>query len=301
MHNDGEYGQFRCSFAQRERAYLKMANPNAAFLELGPQDGLFFEYDAPVGFNPTLVFVNALTGNTDAWQAAVAPRCRGAGLGTLCWNFRGQAYSPFSKHLDLNADVIIGDLVALLKRVNPPRPIPVGLSIGGLYASRAILAGAPATGLVLLNTLRRIGPRIAWINDALLAAVRVGGFPLLLDLYLPLLTNEVFQAENRSKYLIASSYAPQDPSHGLFKLMEAAGSTDWDVPYERLKLPVLTITGLQDRLFLDHDEVGRLRLKLPQAKHLEWPDAGHLLPMEHPLRLADTLIEFAKGLNGHVD
>ncbi len=278
-----------------------MANSNAASLELGPQDGLYFEYDAPVASNPTLVFINALTGSTGAWQAAVAPRCRQAGLGTLCWNFRGQADSPFSKHLVLNADLIIGDLVSLMKKVNPPRPIMVGLSIGGLYASRAILAGAPAIGLVLLNTLRRIGPRIAWINDALLAAVRVGGFPLLLDLYLPLLTNEAFQAENRSKYLTASSYAPQDPNHGHFKLMEAAGSTDWDLPYEKLNLPVLTMTGLQDRLFLDHDEVERLRLRLPQAKHLEWPDAGHLLPMEHPLRLADTLSEFAKGLDGHVE
>jgi 3-oxoadipate enol-lactonase len=278
-----------------------MADPKAALLELSPQDGLYFEYDAPAGSNPTFVFVNALTGSTGAWQAAVAPRCRQAGLGTLCWNFRGQADSPFSKHLDLNADVIIGDLVSLMTKVNPPRPILVGLSIGGLYASRAILAGAPATGLVLLNTLRRIGPRIAWINDALLAAVRVGGFPLLLDLYLPLLTNEGFQAENRSKYLTASSYTPQDPNHGHFKLMEAAGSTYWDVPYEKLNLPILTITGLQDRLFLDHDEVERLRLRLPQAKHLEWPDAGHLLPMEHPLRLADRLIEFAKGLDGHVE
>lgn len=278
-----------------------MANANADILELGPEDGLYFEFDAPVASNPTLVFVNALTGSAAAWQAAVAPRCREAGLGTLCWNFRGQADSTFSKDLELNADLIIGDLVKLLQTVDPPRPILVGLSIGGLYASRAILAGAQASGLVLLNTLRRIGPRIAWINDALLTAVRVGGFPLLLDLYLPLLTNEGFQAENRSKYLTASAYTPQDPRHGHFKLMEAAGSTDWDLPYEKLKLSVLTITGLQDRLFLDHDEVQRLRLRLPQAKHLEWSDAGHLLPMEHPRRLADTLIEFARGIEGHVE
>jgi len=278
-----------------------MTESKESFLELDPEDGLHFEYDPPTATHPTLAFVNALTGSTSAWQAAVAPRCREAGLGTLCWNFRGQADSHFTQDLDLNTDLIISDLVTLMERVGPPRPVLVGLSIGGLYASRAILAGAPAIGLVLLNTLRRIGPRIAWINDALLAAVRAGGFPLLLDLYLPLLTNEAFQAENRSKYLTASSYAPQDPNHGHFKLMEAAGSTDWNLPYEKLKLPVLTITGLQDRLFLDHDEVERLRLKLPQATHLEWPDAGHLLPLEHPARLADALVDFAEELGAHVE
>ena len=278
-----------------------MGKSQTTYLELGPEDGLHFEYDPPAAKNATLIFVNALTGSTSAWQAAVAPRCRKAGLGTLCWNFRGQTDSPFSQDLDLNADLVIGDLVTLIRQVAPPRPILVGLSIGGLYGSRAILAGAPAVGLVLLNTLRRIGPRIAWINDALLAAVRVGGLPLLLDLYLPLLTNEAFQAENRSKYLTTSAYTPQDPDHGHLKLMEAAGSTDWDLPYEQLNLPVLTITGLQDRLFLDHDEVERLRSRLPQAKHVEWRDAGHLFPLEHPARLADALVHFAKGLDGHVE
>ena len=273
-----------------------MARPGTTYLELVKKDGLYFEYDAPSQKKPTLVFVNALTGSTTAWQAVVAQRCREAGLGTLCWNFRGQADSPFSEELELSADLIIGDLLTLLREVDPPRPVLVGLSIGGLYASRAILAGARATGLVLLNTLRHIGPRIAWINDALLAAVRVGGFPLLLDLYLPLLTNEDFQAENRSKYLVATTYTPQDPAHGHFKLMQAAGSTDWNVPYDELNLPVLTITGLQDRLFLDQDPVKQLRKKLRQAEHLEWTDAGHLLPLEHPVRLADALIEFAERL-----
>lgn len=278
-----------------------MGESQATYLELGPEDGLHFEYDPPAGKNATLIFVNALTGSASAWQAEVAPRCRDTGLGTLCWNFRGQADSPFSQDLDLNADLIIGDLVTLVQRVRPPRPIFVGLSIGGLYASRAVLAGAPAIGLVLLNTLRRIGPRIAWVNDALLAAVRVGGFPLLLDLYLPLLTNEAFQAENRSKFLTTSAYTPQDPSHGHFKLMEAAGSTDWDLPYEKLDLPVLTLTGLQDRLFLDTEVVKRIRTRLPQAKHIEWPDAGHLLPLEHPARLAEVLVDFAEGLDGDVE
>ena len=134
------------------------SNPSQlGYLEFGPNDGLYYEYDAPSPGKPTLVFVNALTGNTAGWQAEVAPRCRETGLGTLCWNFRGQADSPFSDGLELNADLIVSDLTTLLKEVAPPNPILIGLSIGGLYASRAILEGARAEGLVLLNTLRRIG------------------------------------------------------------------------------------------------------------------------------------------------
>ncbi len=267
---------------------------NLTVFSLGPSDGLYFEYDPPAtAGRPTLVFVNALTGNTGAWQAAVAPRCRAAGLGTLCWNYRGQQDSPFSDHLTLDATLITADLRRLVEHVAPPRPLPVGLSIGGLYAARAVLAGMPAERLVLLNTLRRIGPRIAWINDAMLAAVRTGGVPMLLDMFMPLLTNQAFQAANRTRFLTGATYVPQDPAHGHVRLMEAAGATDWDLPYEDLDLPVLTITGLQDRLFLDPPIVEALRQRLPHGRHLIWDDAGHLLPQEHPTRLAEALTAFA--------
>jgi hypothetical protein len=51
-------------------------------------------------------------------------------------------------------------------------------------------ADSQAIGLVLINTLRREGPRLKWIGDALVRAVEVGGLPLFRDLFLPLLMNE---------------------------------------------------------------------------------------------------------------
>lgn len=262
-------------------------------LSLGAQDALHYEYDPPRDGRPTYVFINALTGNTGAWQAVVAPACRAAGLGTLCYNFRGQVESPFQPDLTLDADLIVGDLKRLLAELAPPRVVLCGLSIGGLYAARAVLEGAAASGLVLLNTLRRIGPRIDWINNANLRAVSVGGFPLLMDLFLPLLADEEFLAANRSAFLTGTAYTPEDPASGHYKLMAASAATGWDIAYEDLALPVLTITGLQDRVFFERPVVEELRTRLPDARHIEWPDAGHLLPQERPERLAAALIEFA--------
>jgi 3-oxoadipate enol-lactonase len=42
---------------------------------------------------------------------------------------------------------------------------------------------------VLLNTLRQIGPRIAWINDALPAIAAHGGVQLFMDAMFPLIVN----------------------------------------------------------------------------------------------------------------
>lgn len=263
-------------------------------LELGPNDGLFHLH-APASRDgaATFVFVNALTGSTDAWEAEIAPWLRGQGFGTLSYNFRGQAHSPFSPDLELTDAIITGDLVQLLATVAPDRPILVGLSIGGLYAARAALAGVPCEGLVLLNTLREMGPRIAWVNDAMAAIVAHGGVQLFLDALFPLLVNPDHAAAVRGNFL-HGDYAPLAASHGHMNLMRNAATTDWALPLEDLRLPVHVITGLQDRVFLDRDVVDRLFARLPDATREDWQDTGHLLPQERPARLAASLARFAE-------
>jgi pimeloyl-ACP methyl ester carboxylesterase len=96
--------------------------------------------------------------------------------------------------VELTNDLIVSDLIALIDKIRPSRPILTGLSIGGLYAAQARARGAPAAGLVLLNTLREINQRIAWINDALPHYVATGGTALFLGLMMPLLTNPEFAA-----------------------------------------------------------------------------------------------------------
>jgi pimeloyl-ACP methyl ester carboxylesterase len=266
--------------------------------QMTPKDGLYYEYDPPKGKGgkPTVVFVNALTGSTDAWQAAVGPAVRDAGLGTLCYNFRGQADSPYDSGLTFDDKLIAGDLVTLLDHVKPPRPILCGLSIGGLFAARAVLAGAEAEGLILLNTLRKPGLRLDWLNEAMLRVVKLGGTRMVADMYFPLLTNPQFQEDNRSGFLLEDPYEAPPAGHAHVKLMAAGGLSDWDVPYEDLKLPTLVVSGLKDGVFFVAEDVDELYARLPDARRFDWPDAGHLLPAERPERLAETIIDFAKSL-----
>lgn len=227
-------------------------------LHIDAQSALYHLHTPPTRAGAaTFVFINALTGSTDAWEAAVAPALRLEGFGTLSWNFRGQTGSTFAPDAALTDALIAADLGRLLDAVKPARPVLVGLSIGGLYAARAVLAGAAVSGLALLNTLREIGPRIAWINDAMPALVAHGGVGLFLDALFPLLVNAEFAAQARGNFL-KGGYAPLPPDHGHMNLMRHAPMTDWDIPYARLTLPTLVITGHQDRVFLDRDVVDRL-------------------------------------------
>ena len=270
-----------------------------AYYELGPEDGIYYEYSE--GVNPngfTFVFVNALTGDTSTWEDVIGPRVRQAGHGTLAYNMRGQTDSPFSTDLQLDADLIVDDAVRLLTEIGPPRPILVGLSIGGLFAINAHFRDVPAAGLVLINTLRKDGPRLKWIGDALVRTVEVGGLDLFRDLFLELLVNQSWLSDNRDNFLKPdASYEPLDRQSGPYKLLSEAGrSADWGISYEKLQLPVMVITGLQDHVFREPDDIDELFSRIPHGKRIEMADAGHLIPAERPHQLADIILHFVEEL-----
>ena len=264
---------------------------------LGPRDALSFDHRAPTrDGGVTFVLFNALTGDSAGWEQRIAPALRDAGHGTLAWNYRGQTGSPFSLDLDFSAGQIVDDALALLRAEAPARPVYVGLSIGGLFAARAHLRGAEALGLVLINTLRRVGPRIEWINDALVRCAEVGGLELLRDLYLPLLMGEPWLGENRAAFLRDTAYAPLPRESGPYRLLASSGTADWDLPYEELRPPVVVLTGLQDRVFHEPRDVEELAARLPDARRLDVAGAGHLLPTERP----EAVIDACLGLAGRL-
>ena len=91
-------------------------------------------------------------------------------------------------------------------------------------------------------------------------------------------------------------FAPMDPKDGLFRLMAGSVSTDWDFAYQRLGPKVLLMTGRYDRLFRIDADVAELKARIPEAREIVYPDAGHLIPVERPERFTGDLIAFAEGL-----
>ncbi len=270
-----------------------------SLLEISPSDALFYDYTPPSDVSGvTFCFFNALTADTGAWEAVIAPKLREQGHGVLVYNMRGQTGSPFDPSTRLTPNLIVDDAVTLFTHVRPVRPVLVGLSIGGLFAGQTLLAGVEACGLVLINTLRKDSARLRWINDALVRAAEVGGLELFRDLFLPLLMNEQWLYANRESFLQPeAAYQPLPKESGHYKLLAEAGrEADWDLPYEELRVPVLVVTGLEDHVFLESEAVAELLARLPNARRIDLPNAGHLIPAERPEDIAGMLLDFAKGL-----
>lgn len=267
-----------------------------ARLDIAPGESLFHEHHAPGAAGATFVFVNALTGNTGTWEhPEIGPKLRAAGYGTLAWNFRGQAQTAFGANTRLAPDLIVEDLQRVVAHVKPPKPILVGLSIGGLFAAQAVLAGMPAAALVLINTLRKPGVRLDWINRASATLARLGGTRLVMEANLPQLVNPEQLAAMRAGVFGPEPYRPMDPADGLYRLLEGSIDADWDVAWEKLKLPVLSMTGLHDRVFYVAADVEALLGRIKGARRVDFADAGHLIPVERPEVFARALLEFAKN------
>jgi len=261
-------------------------------LEIATGESLYYEYDAPGAAGRTFVFVNALTGNAQMWQAAIGPALRAAGYGTLVYNFRGQAESRTAVTTRPTPTQIVDDLVRLCAAIAPPKPILVGLSIGGLFAAQAFAKGLPAAGLVLINTLRKPTERLAWINQAMAHGVKAGGFRLIMELSLPMLVNPDKLAEMRASVQTGAPYEPIDPNDGGYRLMVESTATDWDFPWESLTPPVLLTVGAHDRVFYVAEDVAELAARIPNAKRVDFADAGHLIPAERPDAFTRALLDF---------
>ena len=266
-------------------------------LELGPSRSLYYEHDPSPSGKPTFVLINALTGSVAAWQAELGPALREAGYGTLAWNFRGQADSTYAPGDTLDEATITSDLMALLEAVSPDRPILTGLSIGGLYGANAYLRGAKASALVFMNTLRKGGTHLNWINEAVTRLAKIGGGQLMMDANLPHLAGPAFLEKMRANALpedeVYEGLAEGDP---IYQLLANARSADWDIAYEKLDLPVLSLTGKCDRVFYNAENVAELMGRMPNATEVVFDDIGHLIPMEDSARTARALIDFAAKL-----
>ena len=266
-------------------------------LDLSPGNSLSCDHIVPSDEGMTFVCINPLTGGKAMWLEAIAEPLRAAGHGLLVYNLRGQAHSTYTG-VDISSDSITADLQALMAHVRPSRPVYTGLSVGGLFAARAHLAGgaSSAIGLVFINTLRRAGARLNWVNDALVTAARTGGLDLLRDLYAPLLFNEDWLAENRGGFLKAAPYQPPGDDDPSLALLEAGRQADWDIAYEDINVPVLNVTGLEDKMFLNRNDVDILLARIKNVQRVEMADCGHMVPVERPAELARHLLAFADTL-----
>lgn len=268
-----------------------LADADSRFVDV---DGLALHYKLQGQGDPALVLLHGFGASTFSWREVMPSLSRsnltvafdrpafGLTERLLDGEWRGQ--NPYS--LESQAD----QTVALMDRLGLDQAVLVGNSAGGTVAVAAALrhpdrvqalvlvdaaiyrgGGAPAWVAPLLRTpqMQRLGPLVA-------RSLGQRGEQLLQSAwYNPSnITPEVVDGYKRPLRV-------QDWDRALWELTMASRSLNIAARLSELDLPVLVITGDQDRIVPTEQSV-RLAEELPNAELVVIPNCGHVPQEECP-------------------
>lgn len=280
----------------------QLADPDSRFIQV---DGLQVHYKEMGQGEPALLLLHGFASSTYTWREVMAPLAQNRrvvafdrpafGLTERPMQWEGE--SPYSAEAQVRLTISLMDALGIRQAVL------VGNSAGGAIAALTALRHPErVTALVLVDAAIYQGGRPAWFG--LLARTpqmqRLG----------PLLARNI---QNWGRQFAESAW--HDPSRitgeiwanytrplqienwdrGLWQLTAASGPTGLSEQLERLQLPVLVLTGDDDRIVPTEQSV-RLASELPNADLVVFPACGHVPQEECPQPFLQAIEEFLSSL-----
>lgn len=252
------------------------------------------------GVGPDLLLLHGLGGSVFSWRHNLEPLA--AHFRVTALDLKGHGDDPAGLHEDFSLPALVQDVVAFLDAAGITQTALAGNSLGGSLA--VLLAHAHphrVSSLVLLApalflprlpwiTLPLKLPGLGWLLGALLAGPWIISPALRLNYADPrLLTPDVVSGYSRplrrlARRLTLTKLCRQLRLPPVSRLTAVLGD---------LKLPVLVIWGLEDRI-LPVAHASRLLRCLPQARLHLLPGVGHNPQEEAPDAVNKIIIAFFK-------
>ncbi|MDX5480552.1 MAG: alpha/beta hydrolase [Hymenobacteraceae bacterium] len=254
---------------------------------------LYYERHGNADATQALVFLNGLSQSTAAWAGVVHALGKKYQLVLLDLLFQGQSdAAPEHRSFEGHA----ADVADLLQALQLPETIVVGISYGGAVAQRFLVHHPElAQAGVLLSTFPYKDAFFDAIGYSWEAALKVGGYPLMLDVMLPTVLgrsyflNPIISIEN-----LKNSKANQSPTpENILKLTQATKeSGNYLEELKKVQAPVLVVQGEEDHLCTV--AMGQAMYQaLPNAELEVLPNVGHTLNLECIPGLIQLLDSFA--------
>ncbi|WP_276498555.1 alpha/beta fold hydrolase [Pontibacter litorisediminis] len=257
---------------------------------------LYYELHGNPEAPQAMVFLNGLSQSTAAWAGLVHALGKKYRLVLVDLLFQGQSdAAPAHRSFEGHA----ADLADLLRTLDLPDTMVVGISYGGAVAQR-FLVNHPelAQAGALLSTFPYKDAYFDAIGYSWEAALKAGGYPLMLDVMLPTVLgrsyflNPIITIEN-----LKNAKANQSPTpDNILKLTQATKeSGNYLEELKKVQVPVLVVHGDEDPLCTV--EMGQAMYQaLPHAELEILPHIGHTLNLESIPDLIQLLDTFAAKL-----
>lgn len=253
------------------------------------------------GEGPAIVFSCGYSTTRENFRPQVEPLVA-AGFRILLWDYRGHGESDAPDDpAAYSMDLVLDDLSAVLDAGAPGQPaVLAGFSFGGLLSLHFALRWPERVrALALLDTgpgFKNSDAQARWLaqTEKTAAILRERGFAGFLA------SRGADTAVGRRRELPASQAAAaaiaRQSVHGVAWFGRrisglAPGCID-ELP--RIAAPALVLVGAEDEAFLRAGEV--MAARLPNARHVVVPGAGHVTTIETPEAVTEALLTFLRGL-----
>ncbi|MBY0399989.1 alpha/beta hydrolase [Myxococcota bacterium] len=268
---------------------------------------LYYEHHRPSGAadergaRPTVIFSCAYCTTHENWRGQVEPLLA-AGFPVVLWDLRAHGESEAPTAPDAySIERVVADLDAVAEATTPDRPfVAVGLSFGGL-ASLHYRVRHPEriAALVLVASgpgFKNPEAKAAWAAQVERTAsfLETRGFEAFVAGragatcigHRP----ELPAAQRAAKAIVAQGVA------GVARFGREVSAPAPPVIDElpAMDVPALVLVGEHDQAFLRAGEV--MAAKLPRARHVVIPDAGHIVNIEQAERFDRELLGFLGSL-----
>jgi len=175
----------------------------------------------------------------------------------------------------------------------------VGISMGGMIAQELALTH-PESALTLTLIATKAGgagdtPPAPAVHDAFFNPDRSQGVKKMLEgMWRTICTPGFMDAPGRLEGLFKLDLEKPTPPRTLQTQRQAIETSDFSSRLPQLTVPTLIITGREDRLTPPANS-RRLAGLIPNSKLVQIEGCAHMIPLEKPQELADTILRFLAG------
>ena len=263
---------------------------------------IYFEHHAPAEVTgPTVIFSCAYCTTHENWRGQVAPLLA-AGHPVVLWDLRGHGDSPAPEGGEAwSIENVVADLHAVAEATTPDAPfVAAGLSFGGLAS---------------LHFMKRYPERVAALalvgsGPGFKNAEAAAGWAAQVERTANFLETRGFAdfvkgragttcIGNRPELPAAQAAAKPIIEQAVPGIARFGREISGPAPsvideLADMNVPAVVLVGEHDKAFLRAGEV--MAAKLPQARHVAVPDAGHIVNIEQAEIFNAELTKFLGAL-----
>jgi len=243
------------------------------------RDGVNIHYEV-AGDGPALILTHGYSATGEMWAGQVGPLAKH--FKVVTWDMRGHGRSDYPEdQAAYSEEATVGDMAALLDAVGARDAVVGGLSLGG-YMSLAFHRAHPerTRALLIIDTgpgYKNDQARDGWNANALRRAERLEAEGLG---DLGKASAEVRLARHRDASGLARA------ARGMLTQRDARVIES----LPSIKVPAVVIVGANDTPFLAASDY--MAAKIPGAKKVVIPDAGHSANLDQPQAFNAALMGF---------